>query len=142
MIVPAQADFLSNVLEVATSQGASGWVNLGINVIISTIIGGLVLVAVMKVVEYEWGEGFGLGNAFIVVLIINAINIFGIIRYLTTYIPMGALVLPILIWVALIKAFFQDLTWKHALIVGVVGWILSIFIVPYLTGFVYGFIPL
>ncbi|MBL7206587.1 MAG: hypothetical protein ISS36_03240 [Candidatus Aenigmarchaeota archaeon] len=137
----AQADILNSVLDFAITQSATGWINLGVNLIISTIIGGLVLILLMKVVEYEWGESFNPANAFFVVLIINAISIFGIVKYLVPIIPAGGLILPVVIWIALIKAFFSGLTWKHVLVVAIVGWIISIFLIPYLVGIIKGFIP-
>ena len=83
-------------------------------------------------------------NAFLVVLIINLINMLGVlgivIRFIS-FIPFLPVILPVLIWIALIKMFFKDMSFAHAVIVGVIGWVLSIFLIPYLVGMASGFIP-
>ncbi len=126
---------------IALTQTAGGWLSIGIDIILSTLVGGLVLLALVEVFGKKWGEAVKPVNAFFVILVINIINIIGIIGFLSAIIPMGALIVPFLVWILLIKAFFGEMPWKHVAIVGIVGYISSIFLVPYLVGYVSGYLP-
>lgn len=126
----------------ATGNAWSYWLNLGIGVVLSTLIGGLVLVAVLKVATKAFGESAHIANAFLLALIVNIINILGVIGFLAGPLPAVAYALPLLIWLGLTKAFFSELAWTHVLLVGIVGYALSIFLVPALVAAASGFIPL
>jgi hypothetical protein len=137
------ADFLTNLV---TSLGVdfTNPIALAINVIVSTIIGGIVLLVLVEIVGKKFSEEVHPANAFLVVLIINLINILGVLGFITPYIsfiPFLPVILPVLIWIILIKVFFKEMSILHAVIVGVVGWLLSIFLIPYLVGIASGFIP-
>ncbi|MFQ5648140.1 MAG: hypothetical protein ACE5FW_02790, partial [Candidatus Aenigmatarchaeota archaeon] len=86
------------------------------------------------------GESMEIPRAFLLVLIVNIINILGIMGLMMIF-PFAGLILPILIWIALAKVFFSELSMVHALIVGVVGYIVTIFIVPILVAMVLVFLP-
>jgi len=131
--------FLGAFNTLATSADMNTWLNMGINLIISTIIGGIVLVAIIGILSKQWGESVKIGNAFLVVLIINVINIFGILGFLG-FLGIISMILPVLIWIGLVKAFFGELSIVHAVIVGVVGYIISIFIIPILLSMVMGYV--
>jgi hypothetical protein len=135
---------LGSFSNLATSQGASGWLGIGINIILSTIVGGVVLLVVMEALSKAWGESVSAGRCFVFVLIINIITQFGmsfIIPYVS-FLPMAVIVVQLLLWVVFMKLFFSELTLAHAAIAGVIGFVLSILLVPMLTGLVMGFIPL
>ena len=103
----------------ATGNSAMGWINIAINIVLSTIVGGIVLLIVMEALSKAWGENVSIGKCFTFVLIIS-----------------------LLLWVGFMKLFFGDLSMAHAAIAGVIGFVLSMFVVPIITGLVLGFLPL
>jgi len=131
--------FHTMILGFATSQN---WLALGINLILSTIIGGIVIVILLTILSKVWSDQVKVTNAFIMVLVINVINLVGVIGLLSPIVPMVGLILPLIIWIVLSKVFFSQMSWIHAFITGVVGFGLSIVLFPMLTGLVTGFIPL
>jgi len=139
------AEALPGILEplnnFATSEGANYWLNLGINLILSTLVTGIVLILVLEAAKKAWGESVNVANAFMLVLAINLINIFGVIGFISPYLGSAALILPVIIWIVLVKAFFSGMGWKHAVAIGVAGYLLTIFVVPWLIALVSGFIP-
>ena len=137
------ADILTNLV---TSLGVdfTNPITLAINIIVSTIIGGIVILILVEIIGKKFSENVHPVNAFLVVLIINLINFLGVLGFITPYIsfiPFLPVILPVLIWIILIKLFFKEMRIIHAVIVGVVGWLLSIFLIPYLVGMASGFIP-
>lgn len=137
------ADILTNLV---TSLGVdfTNPITLAINVIVSTIIGGIVLLILVEIIGKKFSEEVHPANAFLVVLIINLINLLGVLGFITPYIsfvPFLPVILPVLIWIVMIKLFFGEMSILHAVMVGVVGWLLSIFLIPYLVGIASGFIP-
>lgn len=137
------ADILTNLV---TSLGVdfTNPITLAINIILSTIIGGIVLLILATVIGKKFSEEIHPANAFLVVLIINLINILGVLAFITpmiSFIPFLPVILPVLIWVVLIKVFFGELNFLHAVILGVAGYFLSIFLIPILVGMTSGFIP-
>jgi len=139
----AAEDFLTSIFAVAQGSGPTAWLNLGINIILSTIVGGIVLLVLMEALAKKEGEGIAVKNAFLMVLIINIINLFGVVRYLMPMVPVpyAFLIIPVLIWVIFTKVFFSHIHIKHAILAGVVGFLLSIFVIPYLVSMVAGYIP-
>ncbi|MCK4531579.1 MAG: hypothetical protein KAT94_01820 [Candidatus Aenigmarchaeota archaeon] len=137
------ADILTNLV---TSLGVdfTNPITLAINVIVSTIIGGIVLLILVEIIGKKFSEEVHPANAFLVVLIINLVNLLGVLGFIVPYIsfiPFLPVILPVLIWITLIKLFFKEMGITHAILVGVVGWLLSIFLIPYLVGMASGFIP-
>ncbi len=126
----------------ATSQSWTYWLQLGVNVILGTLIGGLVLIAILKVVSKAFGESVRIANAFLLVLIVNIISLFGVIGFLAAPLPAVAFILPLLLWIGLTKLFFSELRWPHVLVAAIAGYLVSILLVPALTATVAGFIPL
>ncbi len=126
------------ILGVASSQD---WVSLGLNVILSTLIGGLVIIALVAVLSRLWKEEAKLPNAFLMVLLISAISMFGFLGILYPYMPGLALYLPVLVWLLLTKLFFPQMKWWHTIVVGLAGYALSILLIPNLVGMFSGFLP-
>ena len=123
-------------------------VGLATNLILSTIVGGIVLLVVVEIFAKRSAAEVNPIRAFLLVLVISIINLLGIMSVLggfLTMIPFAGLlimVLPILVWIILIKLFFPDLEMLHVLIIGVLGYFLSIYVIPYLVAMLSGFIPL
>jgi hypothetical protein len=134
----------SALYSTATSEGFGYWIGLGVDLILSTIIGGIVLMLILEIFSHKFGENIRPANAFLVVLIANIINIFGVTGILVSFIPglgMFYLILPVLVWIVLIKLFFGGLSLIQAAVVGVLFFVLTIVLVPLLTSYVSAFIP-
>ena len=93
--------FHESILATASSQA---WVLLGVNLILSTIVGGIVMIILLAVFSKVWKEKPKYQNAFLMVLLINIINIFGILALLNLS-PTAGLVFPIIIWIIFTKGF-------------------------------------
>ena len=138
------ADFLTNLLGSVGVADFTSPITLAINIILSTIIGGIVLLIIVEVMGKKFSEEVHPVNAFLVVLIINIINFLGVLAFITplvSFVPFLPVILPVLVWIILIKLFFREMSFLHAVIVGIIGWVLSIFLIPYLVGIASGFIP-
>lgn len=131
---------LGAIFELASGTGWSAWINMGVLLIVNTIMGGIVIAILLTILNRVLGESMEIPRAFLLVLIVNIINILGIMGLMMIF-PFAGLILPILIWIALAKVFFSELSMVHALIVGVVGYIVTIFIVPILVAMVLVFLP-
>lgn len=132
-------DFVSNL-----GIGFGDPITLAVNIILSTLIGGIVLLILLEIVGKHFSEEVSPTNAFLLVLLINIINlpvIFGLLTSFVSFIPFLPVILPILIWIILVKFFFKELAMTHAVLVGVIGYFLTLFVVPYLIGLVMGFLP-
>lgn len=138
------ADIVTTIL---ASLSLGNPIALLVNLIVSTIVGGIVFLVVVVVFAKAFSEEAPVARAFGVVLIINLINIFGILSLITPFlaaIPFAGyamLILPLLIWIGLVKAFFGEMETSHIAAIGVVGYVLSILIIPLLVGIVQGFLP-
>ena len=126
------------ILDFAASQN---WVALGINLILSTIVGGIVIIILLAIAGRAFKESPKLPNAFLMVLLINIINLFGILAFLSPYVPSAGLILPVLIWIVFTKLFFSEMKLWHAILVGIAGYGLSIFLIPMLVSSFSAFIP-
>ena len=136
---------LNAVYDFATSQVASYWITLGITFLLSTLITGILLIIVMELASRQAGEPIRAANAFLVVALINVINFFGIMGIMISFIagvPFIAFILPALIWIGFLKLFFRDMSWLHIIIIGIVFYAITLFVVPYITSFIAGFIPI
>ena len=134
----------SLLYDTATSQGFGYWIGLGVDLILSTIIGGILLMVILEVFSHKFGENIRPVNAFLVVLISKLIINFGILGLLVSIIPaLGAfyLILPVLVWIVIIKAFFGELSIVHAAVVGILFFVVTILLLPMLTNYVVVFIP-
>ncbi|MEM5799029.1 MAG: hypothetical protein QXP39_03205 [Candidatus Aenigmatarchaeota archaeon] len=122
----------------SATEGIKYWVGLGVNILLSTIIGGLVVIILTALLARE---ARGYGNAFIMVLLINIINMLGILGFVAPMIPFLGLILPVLVWIIFVKIFLGP-SLLHSIIIGIIGWLLSIFLVPLLTSIVLPMLPL
>ncbi|MCK5023446.1 MAG: hypothetical protein KAS04_04710 [Candidatus Aenigmarchaeota archaeon] len=137
------ADILTNLVTGLGVDFASP-ITLVINLIVSTIIGGIVLLILVEIFGKKFSEEVQPANAFLVVLIINLINLIGVMAFIVpmiSFVPFLPVLLPIIIWIVMIKLFFKEMSIVHAIMVGVIGWLLSIFLIPYIVGMASGFIP-
>ncbi len=123
--------------------GFDYWITLGVNIILSTIISGIALVIVVKMLsrKYEYVES---GNAFIMALVVNIINFFGVAGVLGLFLPLPfvGLFLPLIIWIVLAKFFFSEMSFSHVLALAFIGYVLSLFAIPPITETIKGFIPI
>ena len=123
-------------------------IGLASNLILSTIVGGIVMLVVIEIFAKKFSAEVNPLHAFLIVLVISIINIFGIVPILGSMLSMlpfaGLLImiLPILVWIILVKVFFRDLEMLHVLIIGVLGYFISLYVIPYLVSMVSGFIPI
>jgi hypothetical protein len=127
------------------AAGLSGKASLFANIIVSTIIGGIVLLLIVKILGAKWGENVSAKGAFLAVFFVNLINIFGVIGIIGTYIsffPPLLLILPLLIWIGIFKLLFSEMSAAHLIITAVIGYFVSIFAVPYLLAIVLPLLPL
>ena len=135
---------LGAIYDMATGASVNAWVGLGINLIVSTVVMGIVLMVLLVIISKAWGESVNVTNAFLVALIINIINLpilTGLLGGFIAMIPFGLYIVPLIIWIVLMKAFFGEMSTIHAVILGVIGFVLSIVLIPTLVGMVMGYLP-
>lgn len=145
----AQADILTGLNDFIGNldMNFGNPVSIATNLILSTIVGGLVILFVVYIVARKSSENFKPTNAFLLALAINVVNIpivMGLLYNLLSYIPFLGLIttiLPILIWIIFTKLFFKDMSFLHVLIIAIAGFVLSILLIPYLVALVSGFVP-
>ena len=143
LIINMAADFLTNLISSLGVDFANP-ITMAMNVIVSTIVMGIVLLIVVEIMGKKFSEEIHPLNAFLVALVINIINIpivFGLISSFASFVPFLPAVLPLVIWIVVVKLFFREMSFLHAIMVGVIGWFLSMFLITYLVGIVSGFIP-
>jgi len=118
---------------------------LGINIILSTLIGGILLLIILEIIGKEFSEPINPINAFVLVLIINLINMFGVIFILSPYIafiPFYSIIIPLLVWILLVKLLFREMAILHVVIVALVGYFVTLLLLPYLVSMARAFIPI
>ena len=139
--------FHEGLLGTITSSVGS-WTGLLINLIISTLVGGLVFFIVVKLIASKLGDNVGLTRVFLAVFVINLISlpiIWGLTISAITVIPFVGIIfplLPFLIWLLVVKVSFGDMAWSHVFIVTIIGYVLSIYVVPTLVWSIRGLLPL
>jgi hypothetical protein len=134
---------LSAATAMASADAISFWIGIFINIVISTIVGGVVLIIVLGVFNRIYGEMLDYKKAFLIVFIANLINFVGIAGLLSSIlggIPFIGIILPILIWIVLLKVFFEDMSFLHTIVVGIVFFALTLLAIPYLLDMVMGLI--
>jgi hypothetical protein len=132
---------LMDFFNLAISGTVSYWINLGINFILSTLIGGIVIAILLAIASKGWNEPVKIGNSFLLVLIVNLINFFGVLGLLGPIFLSGSLAISLIVWIVLTKLLFSQLKIWHAIVIGLIGFVLSIFVFPVLVNFVTPFIP-
>lgn len=119
--------------------------NLLINLIVSTVVMGIIFLIIVEIFGKKWGENVNAKNAFLVVFFINLLNIFGVIGIIGTYIawiPYILLILPLLVWIIVLKGLFGGMSALHLVITAVVGYAVSIYVAPYFIALAWQFVPL
>ncbi len=123
------------------------WSGLIINLLVSTLVGGVVFLIVAKLIAGRLGDNVGIGKVFLAVFIINVINIpiiWGLTIQAIAAIPFTGFLfpfLPLLVWFFAIKMAFGGMSISHILLMAVIGYVLSIFVIPTLVLSVSGFLP-
>ena len=130
---------LNSVAQMASTNSVGLWTTIIVNLVLSTVIGGVLLIVVLGVFNRIYGEMLDYKRAFLVVFIVNLINLVGIVGLLTPFIagiPFIGLILPLIIWVVVLKVFFEDMSFLHTLIVGAAFFAVTIIAIPYVVGLV------
>lgn len=138
MAVSTGVEFFDKIM---SSLNLSNPITLGLNIILSTLIGGIVFLIVVKLISKSFHENAKSWHAFVVVFVINLINMFGLINLVPVISAAPAFVIQVIIWIVLSKLAFMDLSFKHAIVVGIVGFIVSMLILPYLVGIASYYLP-
>ncbi len=128
-------------------------VNLGplngilINLFLSTIVGGIVFLIAAKLIGKKFHESVGIIRAFLAIFVINLLSIPLVLGYTANAISSISILatiypfLPLILWFAVIKIVFRQMTIGHALIISVIGYILSLFVIPTLVITSRAFLP-
>jgi hypothetical protein len=117
------------------------------NLILSTVVGGIVILIIVMLFAKKFAEEASPLNAFILAFVVSLINIFGVVAILgglLAMLPLGGIIvmlLPVLVWIVLVKLFFKEMSLLHVLIISVVCYLLSIYLIPMLIRMVAGFMP-
>jgi hypothetical protein len=123
-------------------------IGMATNLILSTIVGGIVILVVVEILAKKFSEEVNPMHAFLLALSVNIINIpivMGLLYGFLSYIPLMGLIagfLPVIIWIVLTKLFFRDMGIMPILIIGVLGYFLSIYVIPSLVNIVASYIPM
>lgn len=120
-------------------------ISLAVNLILSTIVMGILIIILTKIIARGGDEDVALSHAFMLALIINIINmpiLSGVIYGFVSFIPFVGIVLPLIVWIAGTKLFFSGMHIIHAVIIGIVGFAVSLLVLPTIIGMIAGFIPL
>ena len=134
----AATDFVTNIL----SQTLANPVGLVLNIVISTIVGGIVFLIVVELIAKAFKDHVSIGRVFTVVLVINLVNILGVMGFVlqhTSFVPV--LVIQLLVWIVLTKL-FVGMPITHSIIVGIVGFFVANLVVPGLVPYIWNFIPI
>ena len=132
---------MSDLLTTLTSIGFEP-INLAISLILATIIGGIIVLIVVEIIGKKSGIHINPANAFVIVMVINLINYLGLALILASYIPFLPIwILQIAIWILLVKVLFHEISWVYSILIGVIGFAVTLIIVPLLVGMVSGYIP-
>jgi len=117
------------------------------NIILSTIVGGVVILILVELLAKKYHESIKISHAFMLALIINIVNIpivMGLLYSAAAAVPFVGMIvsfLPIIIWIVFTKLLFPKLKFTHTLIIAIVGYLLSIYLIPMLIAMVSGYIP-
>jgi len=126
----------------ANTQTAGGWLGIGIDLILSTLVGGIVLIILAEVFSHAFGESIKPQNAFLISLIGNIVNLAIVIFGFAISVPMAGVLVPLLVWFILMKAFFKGMKIFHTFLVALIFFMLTILLIPTLVSMVMGFIPI
>ena len=131
-----------SIFSFANTQTAGGWLGRGIDLILSTVVGGIVLIVLAEVFSHKFGESIKPQNAFLISLLGNIVILVVFMFGVASLVPMGGVVVPLLVWFFLMKMFFSQMNVFHAFLVAVIFFFLTILIVPSMVAMASGFIPM
>ena len=123
-------------------------IGMATNLILSTIVSGIVILVVVEIFSKKFSQDVNPMHAFMLALVVNIINIpivMGLLYTFLSYIPLIGIIaslIPIIIWIGLTKLFFKEMGILQVLVIGVLGYFLSIYVVPSLVNIVAGFVPI
>ena len=106
------------------------------------------ILIIVEIFAKKFSEEVNPMHAFLLAFIVSMINMFGLIPLLGGFVsalPFAGIlvmVLPVLVWFVLVKLFFGDLELLHVLVISVVCYLLSIYLIPMLVSMLSGFIPI
>ena len=124
---------LDPVASTAMSQTISGWIFMGVGVLVYTLAGGIVLAILLKIMGSVWGEEYDLGKAFIISLLASLASFaIGIIGFAMIPSP----ILPVIIWILLVRLFYRDMGWLKVLIAGIAGFFIAQLVGSLIIGYV------
>jgi len=131
-----------SIFSFANTQSAGGWLGMGIDLILSTLVAGIVLIVLAEVFSRFFGESIKPQNAFLISLLGNIAILLIFMFGLASFVPMGSIIVPLLVWFILMKVFFSEMKILHAFLVAVLFFFLTILIIPSIVAMISGFIPL
>jgi hypothetical protein len=118
------------------------------NLIVSTIVSGIVILVIVMLFAKKFAESVSPLNAFILAFVVTLINLFGVVGLLggiLISLPLGSIIvmlLPILVWIVLVKVFFKEMSFLHVVIISFVCYLVSIYVIPMLVGTVGALLPI
>ncbi len=136
--MPGFEDVLANIGKLVNFSNPVGLV---LSIVISTIVGGIIYLIIAKLIGGRLRDSISVGKTFLVVFVINLINMLGVLGFVLGYVSfLPLIVVQIIIWVLLTKVFLR-IPFTHAGLIGIVGYAISGFAVPALLPMVGGLIP-
>ncbi len=143
------ADLLSMLNEFMGGLGLNFANPFGLlmNVLLSTIVSGIVILIIVEIFAKKTSASVNPLHAFGVSLVISLINMFGVIALLGAFVavlPFAGIIgmlLPVLVWLIILKLFFKDMGLGYILIISVICYLLSIFLIPSLVVMASGIVP-
>ncbi|MFH1978019.1 MAG: hypothetical protein ABIJ92_01710 [Candidatus Aenigmatarchaeota archaeon] len=133
---------LMAINDFALSGGTDYWLSLGINLILSTVVAGILLLIIYTVLSKRSGGSVQVTKIFLIVLLINIINFLGLMGLILPFIagiPFAGLLFPVLIWIIFLSASFHEVHFLHNIIIAIIFYFITITIVPGLVGGIAGF---
>lgn len=118
-----------------------------VNLALSTIVGGVVFLIITKLIARKFHESVGLKQVMMVMFLINIINIpvvWGFTLQQVSSMPLLSSVypfLPLIVWFVVVKLVFSGMKISHSLLVSILGYILSLLVIPIIVLSVRAFLP-
>jgi hypothetical protein len=123
------------------------WVSIAVELVVGTIIGGILLINVLGVFNKIYGDILEYKRSFLVVGVANMINLVGLRGFISPMLkelPAAEAIveyaIPAVIWVFLLKVFFEDMNLTHATVVGIVFFGITLILVPTYVNMALGYI--
>ncbi len=107
-----------------------------ISLLVSTLAGGIVFLLVVELLAKKLHDRISVMRVFLAVFIINVISlplVWGMSVQAIASLPFASAILPfapLLIWFIVVELLFKDIAVSHSFIISIIGYILSILIIP------------